>query len=590
MTTNTPTKFLQSVLDYVYAGYQNLSIDTTELERIQRELFELPKFNIQAVLIWDCLNGLTIGALSEEMLRSKKYALGDRVGPARKPDSPMSPDTSDPLVMLNYVIDDPKMPFDDCIIIMRNMHVFMKNIDVAQRWQNAIVNKEFNREILIPGKGKNSEETRMVSRFPILMGTNVEIPKPLLSTVTRLEYMLPDIAYMRQLVTTSHELYMRQNEEDAAGDTVPPLTPELHERISKMLLGLNSVEAGDALSLCCVRHNGLTSSTHVLSTIEDEKSKIIAMSGALHHVKRCDIPPADTIGGWDLFKQYISRIRHCYGPDAADELVDPAKGVVIAGPPGTGKSMVGKITANLLGDLILLIMDVGAIFGSYVGESERKMADTIRTIEAMDFVVVLIDEADKLWGNAHESTGDSGVTRRVFGRFLTWLAEKKDNAFVIMTVNRPNMMPPELLRRGRFDGIYYTDLPTAKERREILEIHMKKRGLKPDEILNEKQWRSLQDQTETYVGSELEDIVKQARLDAKHARGTFTPTYDDLLKQARDLRPLAEIDKENLVAIQEVCKRVGVPVTTRDASEDISSILPPEGTSKRRISSGHNNN
>jgi len=568
-------KFLRRVEQYICAGYQNLCIDTTELDRIQTEIESLCEHNrVQAVLTWDCIEGLVVRELNEkdpEVAKITQYRVGDKITARPPGDSKASQSAppiplTDPLMLLEFLQNPEKLPYSNCIVVLRNFHVFMKAVATAQSWQNAVVGRKFNcvyNKQDTSGSKKTISTTRVC--FPIILGSIVDIPKSLASTVTKLEYELPDLDYMRALVSEQQKLLIQSYEIDKSSEFMEKpkdIPPELHERISRLLRGLNSVEAADALTLSSVQ-NGTLATPDVLDTIEYEKAKIIEISGALRYVRRNQIPSVDAIGGWDNFKKWIKRIRHCYSLKASQLKLDPAKGVVLLGVPGTGKSLVGKISARLLGDIPLIMMDVGAIFGSYVGESERKMGEAIRTIEAMENVVVMVDEADKLWGGAADSSGDSGVTRRVFGRFLTWLAEKKDNSFVIMTMNKMDALPPELMRKGRFDEIFYTDLPSADERRVIMEIHLRSRGINPDNIFtNGSLWDAFNETVDGFVGAELEEVVKQARLTALDSRDDGTPTYDELMGEAKAIHPMVETDSAAIDKIREVCKDVGRAVSS----------------------------
>ena len=235
--------------------------------------------------------------------------------------------------------------------------------------------------------------------------------------------------------------------------------------------------------------------------------------------------------------------------------------VVLLGIPGTGKSYVASAVARLLG-LPGYIMDVGSVFGSLVGESEQRMRDALKTIKAQRGCVLLLDEADKAFGGAADSSGDSGVTKRVFGQLLTWLSSKQDRTFVIMTLNRTKGIPEEFLRAGRFDKVFYTDLPHELERRAILEIHMRKRHVDPAGLgLGDPEWAELLDKTKKFVGSELEEMVREARYISFEARGSGKPNFAELIQAAGGLVPLATLNEESVNAVRTYCQNRATPVS-----------------------------
>lgn len=229
----------------------------------------------------------------------------------------------------------------------------------------------------------------------------------------------------------------------------------------------------------------------------------------------------------------------------------------------TGKSMVALATGRML-NLPVYTLDVGAIFGSLVGESESRMRDALRQITAQQGCVLLIDEADKAWGGSHDSRGDSGVTQRVFGQLLSWLAAKQDRTFVIMTMNRTNGIPPEFLRKGRFDEVFFVDLPDTVQRRQIFDIHLRKRGINIDAMqMTADEWQEIMGRTESFVGSEIEAAVIESRFLAfqrNEANATMAPelkaqpTFEDLLDAVTAIKPLATLDSEGVNAIREFCQ------------------------------------
>lgn len=425
--------------------------------------------------------------------------------------------------------------------VFRNFHIFLRDPAVAQEWQ-LLVDR---------GMLSNSDYMRPI----IIVGTNVEMPKMLQATTTVVDFPLPsedELANVFDYVQAG----VRQSDLSKA-----QCTEEQRQKIISSLRGLKSNEAGDVLALCVVKHGGFAEEG-LLETIEDEKAKLLKRTAGLTYVHKQKIASADEVGGFDVIKNWIAQRGVCFTAQAREHMIDPLKGLVLIGPPGTGKSLFGKVVARTL-EQPLVIADISSVFGSLVGESEKRMREMLQTIDAMEQCVVLIDEADKVWGGANDSTGDSGVTRRIFGSFLTWLQEKESQAFVIMTMNRINGIPPEFLRKGRFDEIFYTDLPIEGERKAIFDIHLRKRGIEdPSSVCSEEEWHELVDQTDGFVGSEIEDVVKSARLASFTARNVGVPNFEELLLAIKETVTLSVLDKENIESIRKFCAERARPVSS----------------------------
>lgn len=240
------------------------------------------------------------------------------------------------------------------------------------------------------------------------------------------------------------------------------------------------------------------------------KTEIVNQSDILELYKSTDI--AD-VGGMENLKDWVKKRQRCYSDDAKDFGIEAPKGMVLVGPPGTGKSLVAKAIASELG-VPLIRIDFGRVFSSYVGSSEQRIRTALRQVEAMSPCVLFCDEIDKgLGGIAGGSGSDSGVSMRVLGSFLTWLQDCEYPVFTMVTANNIDALPPELLRRGRFDAIFSTSLPNPKERRDVLAIHLRKRG-RDIEDFSEEEIDSILDACDRYVPAEIESAVKDALINA----------------------------------------------------------------------------
>lgn len=326
------------------------------------------------------------------------------------------------------------------------------------------------------------------------------------------------------------------------------IAPELAHKLVSSLSGLNCPDAEAVLSECLVKHGRWCE--EMTDSIEEEKGLLLKKSEVLTYTPKSEIMGMDDLGGFSELKDWLDQRKVAYSSEAESLNLDMPKGIVLIGVPGTGKSRCAQIIARKL-QQPLIRFDIGAVFNSLVGESERRTRETIRVADAMGGCVLLIDEADKVLGGASESTGDSGVTRRIFGQLLTWLAEKKSKTFVVLTMNRVTGMPPELLRRGRFDEIFFVDTPDERERKQIFEIHMRKRGVDPA-AFNAKEWEKIIDNSESFVGAEIEQSIVAARFSAysnnKASRGI--PSADQLIASLKELVPVTKIDPDNIEQIR----------------------------------------
>lgn len=380
----------------------------------------------------------------------------------------------------------------------------------------------------------------------MLVSEAVSIPAAIEAQVTLLSLPLPapeEIGSLLDQAEASDELH---------------IPDELRERTISALRGLTDSEIGQLLKM--ISRSDPVLNEQDLESIRREKEQIIAKSGVLEMVDTTGLAPSD-IGGLENLKKWLGQratiIHHLQ--DAAGRGVKPPKGVLIAGMPGCGKSLTAKVAASLF-QQPLLRLDIGSLLGKYVGESEHNMRRALSMAETVSPCVLWIDELEKAFvgmggGNASE------VTARLLGYFLTWMQEKTGAVFVIATANDISALPPELLRKGRFDEIFYVGFPNAVERRAILDIHLQRVPEAARQPLDDQQASQLVELCRDYSGADIENAVNEACANAFIEDCKLD--HEQLAASIQSTIPLRETLREQVGRYEELFERLKL----RPASE-----------------------
>jgi SpoVK/Ycf46/Vps4 family AAA+-type ATPase len=281
-------------------------------------------------------------------------------------------------------------------------------------------------------------------------------------------------------------------------------TPD--QELIEAALGLTIMEAEKAFSLAYIENGALTAAEVPL--VIREKENVIKKSGYLeyYHPKE----EMKDVGGLDNLKDWLTKRGRGFDKGASEFGLNPPRGILLLGIPGTGKSLTAKAIGNLW-RFPLLRLDMGKIFGGIVGESEKNIREALNIAEAIAPSILWIDEIEKgMSGISSSGSTDGGTTARVLGTFLTWMQEKAKPVFVVATANDISQLPPELLRKGRVDEIFFVDLPTQKEREEIFKIHLKKKLRKPADFDTPR----IAEKSKGFSGAELEEALKDALFQA----------------------------------------------------------------------------
>jgi SpoVK/Ycf46/Vps4 family AAA+-type ATPase len=374
----------------------------------------------------------------------------------------------------------------------------------------------------------------------ILISPVLNLPVDIEKEVTVLDFPLPSEAEIRGAL--DHII----SANSVSGRIVVEINEADKEKFAKAAAGLTLGEAENAFARAMVNDGKLT--IEDLEVILEEKRQTIKKSGLLEFVD-AEINLND-VGGLDNLKRWLARRDDSWLEEARAYGLPSPKGVLITGVPGCGKSLTAKAIASAWG-LPLLRMDIGKVFSGLVGSSEQNMRNSIKTAEAIAPCVLWIDEIEKGFSGT-DGSGDSGTTARVFGSFLTWMQEKSQPVFVIATANNIDRLPPEFLRKGRFDEIFFVDLPTKTERKKIWEIQLKRR-LKSEMVrggleIVDALFTRLSDESEGYSGAEIEQAVIVALFEAFAEKRSVTEA--DLSRAITTMVPLSVTQVETIARIR----------------------------------------
>lgn len=314
------------------------------------------------------------------------------------------------------------------------------------------------------------------------------------------------------------------------------LTGSGREKLLQAALGLTAAQAQRVFAKAIVADGVLDDAD--IDLVTEEKRQLIRESEALEYYP--GVETLEDVGGLEALKQWLRLRERAFTREAREYGLPAPKGIALIGIPGTGKSLVAKMIARLW-RLPLFRLDAGALFGSLIGESEERTRRALRVAEATAPALLWIDEVEKAL--AHGGL-DSGTSARVFASILTWMQEKTAPVFVVAAANDIRSLPAELLRKGRFDEIFFLDLPTTVERLEILKVHLRKRRRAPEGYDLERLVR----ESEGYVGAELEQAVIDAMYVAFSAGREFTT--EDLSEALKRQVPLAVSQRETVQALR----------------------------------------
>lgn len=456
-------------------------------------------------------------------------------------------DTKTPLKALEFI----EKYNEPAIFILKDFHVYF-GVN-GRPGDNQLIRKVRD---LLPVLKQSPSPKNVIFVSPSLV-----LPDDLQKDVTIVDFDLPSFSEIKAVL--DEMIYANQR----SGRIVIDLKEDEKERLVKAALGLTLHEAENAFARAMVEDGRLD--VNDVDVIMEEKRQIIKKSGILEFIKS-DLKMED-VGGLENLKRWLKK-RNKSWLDSAQKYGLPApKGVLITGVPGCGKSLIAK-SISAMWQLPLLRLDMGKIFSGIVGSSEENMRKAIQTVEAIAPSILWIDEIEKGFSGL-SSGGDSGTSSRIFGTFLTWMQEKTKPVFVVATANNIHSLPAELLRKGRFDEIFFVDLPTLKERMDIFRVHIQKRLTDPDVMGQfegtEDVLEALALLTEGYVGAEVEQVVISALFEAFSEDRSIE--FGDFEKAIRNTVPLSVTQAEQIHSIRAWANVRAVAATPREDRAEYES-------------------
>jgi ATP-dependent 26S proteasome regulatory subunit len=492
----TTSETLDDLRSRILSHYTLLVLRTFEEERWESELAELALELERGLVVWSVTSG------PQPSLRSN--------GNGRL----------DPLAFLEQIAEYPP----EHLFLLKDLHPYLKDPAVVRKLRD-----------MVP-------LLREQQKTLLLMGPVDDVPLELVKDVSILELPLPGIEEMRA------EL----GQVLAGHDAFEPLVPDARqeEHLLNAVLGLTAAEARKAFARALQGREEVND--EVYAALVAEKRQMVQGSDLLEFF---DLDESiDDIGGLEGLKEWIAQRAEAFSVEARERGISNPKGVLLVGVQGCGKSLSAKAIARLLG-FPLVRMDMSNLLEQTRGSSEQNLREVLRLMETIAPSVLWLEEIDKAFaGFDTEAAGDATMSR-IVGRFLTWLQEHQEPVFVVATANNVAHLPPELLRRGRFDELFFVDLPNFYERKQIFDIHLKRRGWKPDKFDIEE----LSTKTEGYSGAEIEQIVNSAIIESYSRQRMLT--QQDLLEMKDLTVPLSVTMEDKIFDLREWARTRCRPAT-----------------------------
>jgi SpoVK/Ycf46/Vps4 family AAA+-type ATPase len=374
----------------------------------------------------------------------------------------------------------------------------------------------------------------------VIVAAEYKLPKDVEPDSAHLIGGYPIEDEIKAVIKETAEELRRTNEKVALS-----LSDEELNEITNALKGLSIQQIRNVISECLLANSILN--INALSAIETYKEKVFDQEGLLEF---CLTEDKSNIAGFDNLKRWLVERKDSFSPQRATSLPVP-KGLLLMGVQGCGKSLAIKVIAREL-SLPLYRLDLARLYSKYIGETEKNLRTALMIAEKLCPVCLWIDEIEKGFAASDMDT-DGGVSQRILGTFLTWMQERKADCFIAATANDIYRLPPEFLRKGRFDEIFFVDLPGAKSRERLLKIHLEKRGLKPEDF----DLKQIVDVAVGFSGAEIEQAIIAALYRASTEKKVISTKH--IIEQIESTKPLSVLKKEEISALRAWAKERTIP-------------------------------
>ena len=496
MIIQRDTNIYEQIQNMLKAYYPVLYLTTFEYDRTKQKIQSIVKSIGKEYLYyeWNCVDGLR----KKDSETNKMNAIENQ---------------EDPEELLKYISSRISEASDISeVFILEDFHEYIEETNVKIKLRQL------------------AETLRFFRKHIIIVSSVMTLPTELEKYVTVVEIPLPDRGDLEKVLM------------NVAKNANAELNDELKKRLIDSALGMTVMEADLAYCLAAVKNKFDANSPR---TVAFEKEQIIKKSGLLDYYQVNE--DLQNVGGLELLKSWLEKRKLAYDFKAQLWRLPEPKGVLLLGVPGCGKSLTAKCIASLW-NMPLLRLDIGKIFEGIVGSSEDNIRRAITTAEAVAPCVLWIDEIEKgLSGTQSSGSTDGGTTARIFSTILTWMQEKTKPVFVVATANNISLLPPELLRKGRFDEIFFVDLPNYEDRKSIFSIHLKKKGQNPNDYSLDR----LANDSLGFNGAEIEECVNEAMF-AAYTENQDSPKLQmiHLLNAIKETVPLSMTMKNQIDALR----------------------------------------
>lgn len=477
-------KFNNELALFLKARYPIIYFNTIEEDRIEYVIRKYVKINLnRSIYSWDFVDGYTNNPNNEGFAKRN------------------------PLQALELV--ERLKEETPAIFLLKDFNRFFNDLSISRKLRNI------------------SRILKLQPKTLIILGSDLSIPKELQDLITVLQFQLPledEISQELKRLITSLKI---------------KIDPQLFENLTRACQGLSLERIRRVFSKIIATYKTIDNNS--ISVLLSEKKQIISQTEILEYISVTE--KITNLGGLDNLKDWLKKRKTAFGIQAYNYGLPTPRGLLLIGIQGTGKSLTAKAIANEW-QLPLLKLDVGKLFGGIVGESESRLRQMINVSETISPCILWIDEIDKAF-SYNETKGDSGTSNRVLATFISWLSEKTKPVFVISTANNIDLLPLEIIRKGRFDEIFFLDLPQKEERQEIFKIHLKEFRPNRWKLFN---YLKLAELSESFSGAEIKQSIIEGMYHAFYEKREFTT--NDICRALNELIPLAHLESNEMLKLQ----------------------------------------